>query len=135
MTNTLNTPIEALEYTYPLRIQRYAVRRGSGGQGKHRGGDGLIREIQVLADAQVTLLSERRKIAPYGLSGGQPGSPGSNHLVRNGKEIALPSKGSFDLRTGDVLVIETPGGGGWGIMYLDPFEPVAEEDWDALKND
>jgi N-methylhydantoinase B len=114
MTNTLNTPIEALEYTYPLQVRRYAVRRGSGGEGLHSGGDGLIREIQVLAEAQVTLLSERRKIAPYGLSGGAPGAPGSNRLLRNGEEITLPSKGSFDLQTGDVLVIETPGGGGWG---------------------
>jgi N-methylhydantoinase B len=114
MTNTLNTPIEALEYTYPLQIRRYAIRRGSGGKGMHTGGDGLIRELQVLAEAQVTLLSERRKIAPYGLSGGEPGSPGSNRLVRDEETVTLPSKGSFDLHPGDVLVIETPGGGGWG---------------------
>lgn len=114
MTNTLNTPVEALEYTYPFQVRRYAIRKGSGGKGLHAGGDGLIREIQLLADAQVTLLSERRKIAPYGLSGGEPGIPGLNRLVRDGEELALPSKGSFDLHPGDVLVIETPGGGGWG---------------------
>jgi N-methylhydantoinase B len=114
MTNTLNTPIEALEYTYPLRVQQYAIRKGSGGQGKHTGGDGLIRQVQVLTDAQLTLLCDRRKLSPYGLSGGEPGKPGLNRLLRQSEEILLPSKGTFDLHPGDILSIETPGGGGWG---------------------
>jgi N-methylhydantoinase B len=119
MTNTLNTPIEALEYTYPLRVLRYAVRSGSGGNGKYRGGDGICREIQVLEDAQATLLSERRNLAPYGLAGGGPGQTGENVLVRKGQETLLPSKGSFELLSGDILRINTPGGGGWGRQESD----------------
>jgi N-methylhydantoinase B len=115
MTNTLNTPIEALEYAYPLRVLRYEIRRGSGGDGKFHGGDGIIREIQVLTDCQVTLLSERRKYPPYGLDGGEPGKTGKNMLIRDGKEIPLPGKGSLDLRAGDILSIHTPGGGGYGV--------------------
>jgi N-methylhydantoinase B len=115
MTNTLNTPIEALEYAYPLRILQYAIRKGSGGQGQHTGGDGLIRQVQVLAEAQLTLLTERRVLSPYGLSGGEPGMPGLNRLLRQDQEIPLPSKGTFDLHPGDILSIETPGGGGWGV--------------------
>jgi N-methylhydantoinase B len=107
MTNTLNTPIEALEYAYPLRVLKYEVRAGSGGYGKFRGGDGIVRTLQVLADCQVTLLSERRKIPPYGLDGGEP--------IRGGEEFPLPGKGTLDLRSGDVLVIRTPGGGGYGV--------------------
>ena len=114
MTNTLNTPVEALEYTYPLRVLRYEVRRGSGGDGEYRGGDGIRRDIQVLVDAQVTLLSERRRLPPYGLAGGQPGQTGQNVLIRQGREICLPSKGSFELKAGDILSIRTPGGGGFG---------------------
>ncbi len=115
MTNTLNTPIEALEYAYPLRVLRYEIRKGSGGDGKFRGGDGIIRELQVLTDCQVTLLSERRKYPPYGLDGGEPGKTGENILMRGGEEITLPGKGSVDLRSGDVLSIRTPGGGGYGV--------------------
>ena len=92
MTNTLNTPVEALEYAYPLRVQRYEIRRPSGGAGRWRGGDGVRRDIELLADAQVTLLSERRVFAPYGLAGGQPGQPGRNVLIRNGEEQVLPGK-------------------------------------------
>ncbi len=114
MTNTLNTPAEALEYAYPLRVLRYEVRRGSGGEGKHRGGDGIRRDIQVLGDAQVTLLTERRQLRPYGLNGGQPGSPGENLLIRQGVEIPLPGKGTVELQAGDILSIRTPGGGGYG---------------------
>lgn len=114
MTNTLNTPAEALEYAYPLRVLRYSVRDGSGGRGRYRGGDGIVRDIQVLVDAQVTILSERRKHPPYGLSGGGSGQPGENVIIRGGQEIALPGKGTFDLKAGDVLSIRTPGGGGWG---------------------
>ena len=114
MTNTLNTPIEALEYSYPLRVISYEIRRGSGGAGQFRGGDGIQRDIQVLTDCQVTLLSERRRFPPYGLAGGQAGKTGKNVIIRDGKEIPLPSKGSVDLHAGDVLSIRTPGGGGFG---------------------
>jgi N-methylhydantoinase B len=114
MTNTLNTPVEALEYAYPLRVLRYAVRRGSGGAGKFHGGDGIRRDMQVLADCQVTLLTDRRRHPPYGLAGGDPGATGENVLIRDGKEIPLPGKGSLDLKAGDVLSLRTPGGGGFG---------------------
>ncbi len=114
MTNTLNTPVEALEYTYPFRVRRYALRLGSGGQGEHRGGDGLIREIEFLCPAAVTILSERRRTAPYGLHGGKPGALGRNVLIRDGEEKDLPGKVQLRVRQGDVLSIRTPGGGGWG---------------------
>ena len=115
MTNSLNTPIEALEYAYPLRVRRYAIRRGSGGAGKQRGGDGTIREIELLTDAQVSLLADRRKFAPYGLQGGAPGKLGTAELLAaNGKRKRLPSKFSLKAHCGDRLVIETPGGGGHG---------------------
>jgi len=110
MTNSWNTPVEALENQYPLRVRRYGIRRGSGGRGKHRGGDGVIREIEFLTACEVTILSDRRERGPYGLRGGQPGKPGKNTL--NGKSV--PGKANFQTRAGDVLRIETPGGGGWG---------------------
>jgi N-methylhydantoinase B len=113
MTNTLNTPVEALEYAYPLRVLCYEIRRGSGGKGKYRGGDGIRRDIQLLTDAQTTLLSERRRYPPYGLQGGEPGQCGQNILIRQGEEIRLPGKGSFELHKGDVISIRTPGGGGY----------------------
>jgi N-methylhydantoinase B len=115
MTNSLNTPVEALEYAYPFRVRRYAYRLGSGGDGKFRGGDGLIREIELLADAEVTLLADRRKSLPYGLIGGADGAPGRATVVKsNGEAMELPGKCSRKLAKGDVLRIETPGGGGWG---------------------
>jgi N-methylhydantoinase B len=115
MTNSLNTPVEALEHGCPVRIVRYGLRRGSGGRGKWRGGDGVIREVQFLTKAQVTLLSDRRKYAPYGLSGGEPGAKGLNKLTRSGGETKeMPSKFTVWVQPGDVLSIETPGGGGWG---------------------
>ncbi|SPE20213.1 conserved hypothetical protein [Candidatus Sulfotelmatomonas gaucii] len=116
MTNSLNTPVEALEYAYPLRVRRYSYRPGSGGEGKFRGGDGLIREIEMLCDAEVTLLAERRKFRPYGLQGGEEGAPGRAVVVKaeGGEEMELPGKCSRKLAKGDVLRIETPGGGGWG---------------------
>jgi N-methylhydantoinase B len=114
MTNTLNTPIEALEFAYPLRVLQYTLRSGSGGNGIYPGGDGIRRDIQMLTDSQITLLSDRRVTAPYGLSGGSPGVCGENVLVREGVETKLPGKGSFLLRAGDILSIRTPGGGGWG---------------------
>lgn len=114
MTNSLNTPIEALEYAYPLRLKRYCYRRGSGGTGKYRGGDGLVREIELLSAAQLTMLSDRRRIAPYGLAGGGPGACGRTILIRDGHEEELPSKCTLHVSAGAVLRIETPGGGGWG---------------------
>jgi len=114
MTNTLNTPVEALEYAYPLKVQRYEIRRGSGGGGKFRGGDGIQRDIQVLCDAQVTLLTERRSTQPYGLDGGELGKPGENCILRGGTQIPIAGKGSFELKAGDILSIRTPGGGGYG---------------------
>jgi len=110
MTNTLNTPIESLEMHYPLRVRRYCLRRGSGGAGQQRGGDGLQREYEFLAPAQVTLLTERRRSQPWGLQGGAPGKSGCNWF--NGEPLA--DKISFKVRTGDRLSIATPGGGGWG---------------------
>jgi N-methylhydantoinase B len=118
MTNTLNTPIEVLESRFPLRVRRYALREGSGGSGQHRGGDGLVREYEYLAPARVTLLTERRTHAPWGISGGGDGEPGKNLL--NG-EILL-SKQELAVSAGDRLCIETPGGGGWG----EPNETVSE---------
>jgi N-methylhydantoinase B len=114
MTNTLNTPIEALEYDYPLRVLRYELRHGSGGGGKYKGGDGIRRDIQILLDSEVTILSERRRFAPYGLFGGNPGKKGKNLLVRDNKVTTLPGKGSFEIQAGDVLSLRTPGGGGYG---------------------
>lgn len=114
MTNSLNTPVEALEYAYPFRMIQYAVRRESGGAGKHRGGDGLIREIELLSDAQVTLLTDRRATRPWGLAGGQEAAQGRSTLIRKGEEEILPAKCTRELRAGDRLRIESPGGGGWG---------------------
>ncbi len=114
MTNSLNTPIEALESVYPVRVRHYSLRRRSGGGGRFRGGDGIIREIEFLADVRGSILSERRKLRPYGLAGGSPGRAGSNLLSRSGRATALPSKTTFEASAGSVLRIETPGGGGWG---------------------
>jgi N-methylhydantoinase B len=114
MTNTLNTPVEAIEYAYPLRVLRYEVRSGTGGAGRFRGGDGIRRDVQMLSNVQVTLITERRRLAPYGLNGGGQGKYGENVLIRDGKEQVLPGKGSFDLLDGDILSLRTPGGGGYG---------------------
>ncbi len=119
MTNTLNTPVEALEFAYPLRVMRYEVRTGSGGAGKFRGGDGIRRDLLALTDCQVTLLTDRRRHPPYGLNGGMPGRTGENVLIRNGKEIPLPGKGTVALKAGDVLSLRTPGGGGFGKAKSD----------------
>jgi N-methylhydantoinase B len=118
MTNTLNTPVEALEYAYPFQVRRYEIRRGSGGGGGQVGGDGIRREVELLHDAHLTLLTERRRFAPYGLSGGEPGQVGRNILIRAGQEIDLPGKTSQMLQAGDILRIETPGGGGYGRMDI-----------------
>ena len=110
MSNTRNTPIESLEHAYPLRIETYAVRRGSGGAGEGHGGDGVVRRYRVLESCTVTLVTERRRHAPLGAAGGAPGSPGQNLL--NGE--AIPAKCRLDLVAGDVISVLTPGGGGWG---------------------
>jgi N-methylhydantoinase B len=114
MTNSLNTPAEALEYAYPLRVHEYRIRRGSGGEGQHRGGDGVVREIETLVPARMSLLSDRRKHPPYGLAGGESGTTGRNSIVRKGKKMQIASKGSWELQRGDRVRIETPGGGGHG---------------------
>jgi N-methylhydantoinase B len=115
MTNSLNTPAEALEYAYPLRVRQYSLRPDSGGKGKYRGGDGIVREIEALSDAEVTLLADRRERGPYGLAGGKDGAPGKAAIIReNGTSQALPGKFNVRLRKGERIRIETPGGGGWG---------------------
>ncbi|HWN09114.1 MAG TPA: hydantoinase B/oxoprolinase family protein [Pyrinomonadaceae bacterium] len=114
MTNSLNTPAEALEYAYPLRVREYKIRRGSGGKGRQRGGDGVIREIETLVPAHMSLLSDRRKRGPYGLGGGNDGKPGSAEIIRDGRNLTIGSKGSWELKAGDRIKIETPGGGGFG---------------------
>ena len=116
MTNSWNTPTEVFEQVYPVRLRKYAIRRGSGGKGRHRGGDGIIREIELLADTQVGLLCDRRKRGPYGLAGGQAGQPGKNTMTRAGKKSELPGKCSLFAEAGTILGIETPGGGGWGAV-------------------
>jgi len=115
MTNSLNTPAEALEYAYPLRVREYRIRKGSGGKGKHKGGDGTIREIETLAHSRMALLADRRKRSPYGLSGGDDGECGRTYLLRrNGKKEKLASKGNWEMEAGDRVRIETPSGGGFG---------------------
>jgi N-methylhydantoinase B len=118
MTNSLNTPIEAFETAYPVRIRRYSLRRGSGGAGRFRGGDGIVREIEFLTNVRGSILSDRRRIPPYGLAGGQPGQRGSNQLLKAGKTVTLPGKAIFEASRGSILKIETPGGGGWGRTEL-----------------
>jgi N-methylhydantoinase B len=115
MTNSLNTPAEALEFSYPFRVTHYSLRPDSGGAGQHRGGDGLVREIELLTDTEVTILSDRRKTRPYGLDGGQGGAAGRTLVLReDGSSEELRSKGSTRLRRGERVRVETPGGGGWG---------------------
>jgi len=115
MTNTLNTPVEALEHAYPLRVAEYRIRRGSGGRGRHHGGDGIVRRIEAETACEAVLLTERRVHEPYGLAGGGDGAHGVNTLIRaDGGREQLPSKCTFRLEPGDQLAIETPGGGGWG---------------------
>jgi N-methylhydantoinase B len=109
MTNTLNTPVEALELAYPLRVERYSLRLGSGGGGRFRGGDGVVRSIRVLEECRLSVVTERRSRAPQGARGGDPGAAGRNLL--NGEELA--AKATRSLVTGDVVTIETPGGGGF----------------------
>jgi N-methylhydantoinase B len=114
MSNSLNTPIEALEHAYPFRVVHYGIRRASGGDGKHRGGDGLRRDIQLLTPGRVTLLTERRNQAPRGAAGGADGAAGENAVIRKGAEEILPGKVTFDALEGDIISVRSPGGGGWG---------------------
>ena len=114
MTNSLSTPVEALEYAYPLRVMRYALRRKSGGAGRTLGGEGIVREIELLGDAQVTLLADRRQTRPWGLEGGEDGAAGKSILIQDGREQVLPGKCTRELPAGARLRIESPGGGGWG---------------------
>jgi N-methylhydantoinase B len=114
MTNSLNTPVEALEYAYPLRVHEYGLRQNSGGAGLHRGGDGVVREIETLGAARMSLLADRRKRAPYGLQGGDDGTRGISYIVRDGERTEIGSKGSWEMRAGDRIRIESPGGGGHG---------------------
>jgi N-methylhydantoinase B len=114
MTNTLNTPIEALEYSYPFLVTEYSIRKGSGGEGFFYGGDGIVREVNLLSDAEVTVLSERRKISPYGQAGGKPGMLGRNIVIKGEVMTERPGKFSERMEKGDTIRIETPGGGGYG---------------------
>ncbi|HET9110236.1 MAG TPA: hydantoinase B/oxoprolinase family protein [Ktedonobacterales bacterium] len=126
MSNTLNTPIEALEYAYPMRVHAYRLRRGSGGAGRYRGGDGLVRELVFLTSTEVTLLTDRRRSPPYGLRGGNPGLPGENLLIHEGVERVLPGKVRFTATPGDHLRISSPGAGGWGKPEERPLRPDDE---------
>ena len=114
MSNTRNTPAEAIEHYLPVRIRQYGLRQGSGGAGAARGGEGLVREYEMLTETSVTLLTDRRRLAPYGVLGGGPGGIGRNTLIRAGVETSLPSKVQMTLQAGDRLRVETPGGGGYG---------------------
>jgi N-methylhydantoinase B/oxoprolinase/acetone carboxylase alpha subunit len=114
MTNSLNTPVEALENYLPVRIRRYGLRPDSGGRGRFKGGEGIVREYEFLVDSQLTIISERRKFPPYGLEGGRAGAVGRNTLIRKGREMVLGSKINLRVEPGDVLRVETPGGGGYG---------------------
>jgi N-methylhydantoinase B len=117
MTNTLNTPAEALELQYPLRVLRFERAPNTGGRGVHTGGDGILRQLQALAPCQGTLLADRRTTTPYGLAGGQPASGARDCILRaTGKTDPLPGKSQFTLNPGDTLKIQTPGGGGWGAI-------------------
>ena len=124
MTNSLNTPVEALEHAYPYHVRRYEIRRGSGGAGRFRGGDGIRREIAILAPGEITVLSDRRRYSPYGLKGGSPGKTGRNVVMTLGPdgkylEEEIPGKASMHIEAGTVISINTPGGGGYGTPEND----------------
>jgi N-methylhydantoinase B len=115
MTNTKNTPIESLETHYPFRIHRYTLRAGSGGLGRYPGGEGIEREIEFLEPATLSLMGERRRHAPWGLAGGEPGACGEDWLISSdGERRRLPGKATLEVEAGDRLRVLTPGGGGWG---------------------
>ena len=119
MTNSWNTPVEAFEHEYPVQVRSYAIRSGSGGAGKHQGGDGIVRELRFLEETDVTILSDRRERGPYGLAGGSAGKPGSNILTVNGKTSKLTAKTRISAARGSALKISTPGGGGFGRHVSD----------------
>ncbi len=114
MTNSLNTPIEALEHAIPVRVRHYSLRRGTGGAGRRSGGDGLRRDIELLTDARVAILADRRMHPPCGARGGEPGAPGASWVRRQGRWDALPGKVAFEAEAGDIVSVRTPAGGGWG---------------------
>ena len=121
MSNTRNTPVEAIEHYLPIRIRRYALRQGSGGGGLYKGGEGIIREYEMLVDTSVTLLCERRSSHPYGANGGNPGGCGRNTVVRaDGSVEVLAAKARLELNAGDRIRIESPGGGGFGSISREP---------------
>jgi N-methylhydantoinase B/oxoprolinase/acetone carboxylase alpha subunit len=128
MTNSWNTPVEAFEHQFPVRVEAYRIRRGSGGGGRYLGGDGIVRELRFLAPAEITILSDRRERGPWGLAGGLPGKPGRNTLIRGRREIRLPGKTRVEVRPGDLLRIETPGGGGWGRSTRISMSPMKKGD-------
>jgi N-methylhydantoinase B len=120
MTNTLNTPAEAIEMQYPLRVRRFEGAADTGGQGAHRGGDGIVREIEALQACKGTLLTDRRISRPYGLNGGTPAQSGSNSIISSdGRRRSVSAKCEFSLVPHEVLRVETPGGGGWGKLKQD----------------
>lgn len=128
MTNTQNTPVEALELTYPLRVERYEFRPDTGGAGRHRGGLGIRRDVRVLGhEAEVSLLGDRRRHQPYGLDGGKPGATGADRLIVDGEERSIDGKTTLNLADGDLVSVRTPGGGGFG--------PPAERSVDAIERD
>ncbi|MCZ6554956.1 MAG: hydantoinase B/oxoprolinase family protein [Candidatus Dadabacteria bacterium] len=114
MTNTLNTPIESLERELPVMINSYSIRKHSGGKGKYRGGDSIIREYKFLSKATVSMITERRRFSPYGVEGAEPGKKGRNFFIRSNKAAKIGPKATFEVKNGDRIRIETPGGGGWG---------------------
>jgi 5-oxoprolinase (ATP-hydrolysing) len=114
MTNTRITDVEVIEHRYPVVIRRFAIRRGSGGTGQHRGGDGIIREIEFRVPVEGGILSEHRARGPFGLAGGASAQPGVNALIHDGVETRMPARAAFTAGPGDVLRVETPGGGGYG---------------------
>lgn len=135
MTNTRNTPVEALERSYPMRVLRYRIREGTGGDGWARGGDGIERDLQMLEDVTVSLITERRVSQPWGLHGGEPGAAGENWLLPGGDEARaerLPDKCTIHLEAGDVLRMLTPGGGGWGSADLWTPALSSAPDWNRL---
>ena len=115
MTNTANTPVEAIEAVHPVRIRRFSLRAGSGGEGLHRGGQGVVKDIEFLEDVDVAIIGDRRMVGPYGLDGGEPGRPARNAIISSeGEKRELAGYVQLHVRAGDVVRIETPGGGGWG---------------------
>ena len=130
LTNTRNTPVEAFERAYPMRVRRLSLRSGSGGGGQHPGGEGLVKEVEVLVDCTLSLIAERRSSRPYGLWGGEPAQSGESWLLPGGDEeraTPLAAATTVGLRAGDVVRVLTPGGGGWGAATSDPTTKASNE--------